>query len=214
MAPPSRYGCDLVCGDIQALGMHMHYGGGLGGFIGCRDEERFVMEYPFRLFGIAETSVPGEWGFGDVAYSRTSFAQREQGKEFVGTAAALWGITAGVYLSLMGPKGMRELGATIMQKSQYAAARLSEIPGVRAPALDAPHFKEFVVNFDGARCTVRKINDHLLAQGIFGGHDLSGDFPELGQSALYCVTELHTQEQLDRLVDAVSCAIEGGECRG
>jgi len=214
MVPPSRYGCDLVCGDIQALGMHMHYGGGLGGFIGCRDEERFVMEYPFRLFGIARTSVPGEWGFGDVAYGRTSFAQREQGKEFVGTAAALWGITAGVYLSLMGPKGMRELGTTIMQKSQYAMARLSEIPGVRAPIFDAPHFKEFVVNFDGTGCTVRKINDHLLAHGIFGGHDLSGDFPGLGQSALYCVTELHTQEQLDSLVDAVSCAIEGGECRG
>ena len=63
--------------------MHMHYGGGLGGFIGCRDEERFVMEYPFRLFGIAETSVPGEWGFGDVAYSRTSFAQREQDRKSV-----------------------------------------------------------------------------------------------------------------------------------
>ena len=214
MVPPSRYGCDLVCGDIHALGIHMHYGGGLGGFIGCRDEERFVMEYPFRLFGIARTSAPGEWGFGDVAYSRTSFARREEGKEFVGTAAALWGITAGVYLSLMGPTGMRELGTTIMQKSQYVVARLSEIPGVRAPVFDAPHFKEFVVNFDGAGCTVRMINDHLLSHGIFGGHDLSCDFPDLGQSALYCVTELHTQDQLDRLVDAVSCAIEGGECRG
>ncbi len=214
MVPPARYGCDLVCGDIQPLGMHMHYGGGLGGFIGCRDEERFVMEYPFRLFGIARTSVPGEWGFGDVAYGRTSFAQREEGKEFVGTAAALWGITAGVYLSLMGPKGMRDLGTTIMQKSQYAMARLSEIPGVRAPAFDAPHFKEFVVDFNGTGRTVRQINEHLLAHGIFGGADLSRDFPELGQSALYCVTEVHTQEQLDYLVEALSCAVKGGDCHG
>ncbi|HNU93821.1 MAG TPA: aminomethyl-transferring glycine dehydrogenase subunit GcvPA [Bacillota bacterium] len=214
MVPPARYGCDLVCGDIQPLGIHMHYGGGLGGFIGCRDEERFVMEYPFRLFGIARTSVPGEWGFGDVAYDRTSFAQREEGREFVGTAAALWAITAGVYLSLMGPKGMRELGTTIMQKSQYAMARLSDIPGVKAPAFDAPHFKEFVVDFSGTGRTVRQINEHLLAHGIFGGQDLSGDFPELGQSALYCVTELHTQEQLECLADALGCAVKGDECHG
>lgn len=212
--PPARYGCDLVVGDIQPLGIHMHYGGGLGGFIGCRDEERFVMEYPFRLFGIARTSVPGEWGFGDVAYERTSFAQREEGREFVGTAAALWGITAGAYLSLMGPKGMRELGVTILQKSHYAMARLSEIPGVKAPAFDAPHFKEFVVDLSGTGRTVRQINEHLLKHGIFGGADLSCDFPELGQSALYCVTEVHTQEQLDCLADALSCAVKGDECHG
>jgi glycine dehydrogenase subunit 1 len=214
IVPPSHYGCDLVCGDIQALGVHLHYGGGLGGFIGCRDEERFVMEYPFRLFGIARTCEQGEWGFGDVAYSRTSFAQREEGKEFVGTAAALWGITAAVYLSLMGPEGMCKLGTTIMQKSQYAMARLSGIPGVKAPAFDAPHFKEFVVDFNGTGRTVQQINEHLLAHGVFGGADLSRDLPNLGQSALYCVTELHTQEHLDYLAEAISCAITGGECSG
>ena len=103
LTPPSNYGADIVCGDIQGLGMHLNYGGGLAGFIATRDEKEFVMEFPSRLFGITKTAVEGEYGFGDVAYERTSFAHREEGKEFVGTAAALWGITAGVYLSLMGP---------------------------------------------------------------------------------------------------------------
>lgn len=209
IVPPAGFGCDLVCGDIQSLGMHMNYGGALGGFIGCRDEERFVMEYPFRLFGIARTCVPGEWGFGDVAYERTSFAQREEGKEFVGTAAALWGITAGVYLALMGPEGMRELGTTIMQKSHYAMECLAKLPGVVAPAFHAPHFKEFVVDFNDTGRTVAQINEHLLAHGIFGGADLSLDFPELGQSALYCVTEVHTVQQLDHLIEALACALKG-----
>jgi len=102
--PPSRYGADIVCGELQPLGIHMQYGGGLAGFIATRDEEHFVMEYPSRLFGITSTSKEGEYGFGDVAYERTSFAQREKGKEFIGTATALWGITAGVYLALLGPK--------------------------------------------------------------------------------------------------------------
>ena len=94
--------------------MHLQYGGGHAGYIGVRDDPRFVMELPSRLFGLAPTSVEGEYGFGDVAYERTSFAVREEGKEWVGTAAALWGITAGVYLALMGPQGMTELGEGIM----------------------------------------------------------------------------------------------------
>ncbi|MFQ5722457.1 MAG: aminomethyl-transferring glycine dehydrogenase subunit GcvPA, partial [Candidatus Aminicenantales bacterium] len=127
LSPPSHYGADIVCGDIQPLGVHMHYGGGLGGFIATRDEEKYVMEYPSRLFGITKTQVEGEYGFGDVAYERTSFAEREEGKEFVGTCAALWGITAAVYLSLMGPKGMQELGEHLLRKSRYTMHRLSEI---------------------------------------------------------------------------------------
>ncbi|MFH1574824.1 MAG: aminomethyl-transferring glycine dehydrogenase subunit GcvPA, partial [Acidobacteriota bacterium] len=124
LAPPADYGADIVCGDIQPLGMHMQYGGGMAGFIATRDEEKFVMEYPSRLFGIAPTRVEGEYGFGDVAYERTSFAVREQGKEWVGTAAALWGITAGVYLALMGPEGMKEIGESIMTRCRYAMLEL------------------------------------------------------------------------------------------
>lgn len=203
IAPPADYGADIVCGDIQPLGIHMQYGGGHGGFIATRDEERYVMEYPSRLFGIAPTRVPGEYGFGDVAYERTSFAQREKGKEWVGTAAALWGITAGVYLALMGPQGMVEIGEGIMARTYYAMARLAEIQGVRVPLFDAPHFQEFVVNLDQTGKTVAEINRALLARGIFGGKDLSREFPELGQSALYCVTEVHQQRDLDRLAEAL-----------
>jgi glycine dehydrogenase subunit 1 len=203
LTPPALYGADIVCGDIQPLGIHIQYGGGHGGFIATHDKEEYVLEYPSRLFGIAPTRVPGEYGFGDVAYERTSFAIREEGKEWVGTAAALWGITAGVYLALMGPQGMADLGEGIMARSRYAAQQMDKINGVQAPLFAAPHFKEFVVNFDATGKTVADINQALLARGIFGGKDLSDEFPELGQSALYCVTEVHTQDDIDRLVAAL-----------
>jgi glycine dehydrogenase subunit 1 len=208
LIPPAEYGADIVCGDIQPLGMHMQFGGGQAGFIASRDEEKYVMEYPSRLFGIAPTVVPGEYGFGDVAYERTSFAIREEGKEWVGTAAALWGITAGVYLSLMGPQGMVELGAGIMARSQYAMLQLDAISGVRAPVFQSPHFKEFMVSFDDSGKSVVEINKALLGEGIFGGLDLSARFPELGQSALYCVTEVHTQADIDTLAKALQEVIE------
>ena len=200
LTPPADYGADIVCGDIQPLGIHMQFGGGHGGFIATHDDEKFVMEYPSRLFGVAPTRVPGEYGFGDVAYERTSFAIREEGKVWVGTAAALWGITAGVYLALMGPQGMVEIGEGIMARARYAMMRLDRLDGVTAPLYRSPHFQEFVVNLDGTGQTVAEVNQALLAQGVFGGKDLSHEFPSLGQSALYCVTEAHTQDDIERLV--------------
>jgi glycine dehydrogenase subunit 1 len=201
--PPVEYGGDIVCGDIQSLGIHMNYGGGHAGFIASRDEEKFVMEFPSRLFGIATTRVEGEYGFGDVAYERTSFAVREEGKEWVGTAAALWGITAGVYLALMGPQGMEELGRGIMQRVRYAVRKLNQVPGVKTRFLVTPHFKEFVVDFNGTGKSVGQINQALYEKGIFGGKDLSAEFPSLGQCTLYCVTEVHTQADIDQLVSAI-----------
>ena len=209
LAPPAKYGADIICGELQPLGIHMNYGGGLSGFISTKNEEKFVMEFPSRLFGIAPTKVEGEYGFGDVAYERTSFGNlREKGKEFVGTQTALWGITAGVYLSLMGPKGMHELGQNIMQKSQYAVKKLNEIKGIKGSRFSGANFKEFVVDFNDTGKTVEEINKILLDKGVFGGKDLSGDFPELGESALYCVTEVHLKEDIDKLVDEIKGIVE------
>jgi len=198
LAPPADYGADIVCGDLQTLGMHMQYGGGHGGFIATHDDERFVQEFPSRLYGIAPTRVEGEYGFGDVAFERTSLAQRENGKEFVGTAAAIWGITAGVYLALMGPVGMKELGESILYRSRYAARELSKIPGVRAPLHEAPFFKEFVVEFESDQ-TAQEINQTLVRYGIFGGKALYREFPDMPHCALYCFTELHSKQDIDRL---------------
>jgi glycine dehydrogenase subunit 1 len=97
---------------------------------------------------------------------------------------------------------MAEVGQTIMQKAQYAARRISELEGVELE-FSTPFFKEFVVRFDGTGRSVAEINRALLGHEIFGGVDLSTEFPELGQSALYCVTEIMTREDIDRLVRAL-----------
>lgn len=203
LAPPSHYGADIVCGDLQPLGMHMNYSGGQAGFIASHNEVKVVSEYPSRLFGIVPTVKEGEYGFGDVAYERTSFAQRENGKESVGTQTALWGITAGVYLALLGPIGMQEVGQTIMQNSQYAAQELNKIAAVTGSRLHSSFFKEFIVDFNKTGYSVEQINQGLLEKKIFGGKDLSLEFPEFGQSALFCVTEVHTKEDIDHLVQAI-----------
>lgn len=199
LSPPAQYGADIVCGDIQPLGIHMEYGG-LAGFIASR--ERYLPEYPLQVAGIARTLRKGEFGFGYITHERTLYVEREKGKDFTGTTVCLWAIVAAVYLALMGPEGMREIGQAIIQKSHYAAELLSKISGVRI--LFSPHFfKEFVVNFDGTGHTVNNVNKQLLKYGIFGGKDLTREFPELGNSALYCVTEIHTKNDLQKLTNAL-----------
>ncbi|AUG75158.1 glycine dehydrogenase subunit 1 [Kitasatospora sp. MMS16-BH015] len=196
LSPPSAYGADLTCGDLQPLGLPMSFGGSHAGFIASADDPVLVAEYPSRLFGLVPTEVPGELGFGDVAYDRTSFALREQGKEWVGTAAALHGIAAGVYLALMGPAGMRELGTTVLARTAYALRRLTEVPGVEAPYAGAAHFADFCLRFTGS-LGAAEVNRELLARGIFGGKVLGAT------DALYCVSETHTKADIDRLADTL-----------
>jgi glycine dehydrogenase subunit 1 len=202
LAPPSDYGADLVVGTAQPLGVHMHYGGGLFGFIASRDDERYISEYPSWLISIAETVREGEYGFGFTKFERTSYIGRDKSKDFLGTVSGLWTIAAAVYMSLMGPKGFQEIGETIIQRAHYAIDALSDLTGVKV-LFPENAFKEFVVNFDGAGKTVESLNKALMDYQIFGGTDLSGDFPELGNSALYCVTEIHSKEDIDKLATSL-----------
>ncbi|MFN0044831.1 MAG: aminomethyl-transferring glycine dehydrogenase, partial [Alphaproteobacteria bacterium] len=79
----------------------------------------------------------------------------------------------------------------------------ADIPGVRV-VFPGGFFKEFVVNFDATGKTVSAIDEALRARGIFGGKNLSREFPELGQSALYCVTEIHDRADIDRLARSLA----------
>ena len=56
--------------------------------------------------------------------------------------------------------------------------------------------------------SVKTINRALLEQGIFGGHDLSIGFPALGQCALYSFTEVHSQEDVATLCEALATILE------
>jgi len=49
-----------------------------------------------------------------------------------------------------------------------------------------------------------EVSAGLLSKGVQGGKDLRREFPELGQSALFCVTEAHSKHQIDALVEAVT----------
>ena len=202
-APPADYGADIVCGDIQPLGIHMSGGAGLGGYLATRQEEKYVMNYPHHLYSLFENSQ-GQFGFARALPERTSYYVREKGVEYLGTCVGLWAVTAAVYLAVMGPEGMRELGENILYKNAYARKKLGVLKGVKEVYAISSCFKEFVLNFDGTGKTVEEINRELLKHRIYGGYDLSRAFPSLGQSMLVCVTEKTEAADIDRLAEVLA----------
>lgn len=201
--PPADYGADISCGEIQPLGIHMSFGAGLGGYLATRQEEKYVMNYPHHLHNIFKNSK-GQFGYSRALPERTSYYVRDKGVEYLGTCVGLWIVTAAVYLALMGPEGMRELGENILYKSNYAQKKLAGLKGVTMPYAGSHSFMEFVLNFDGTGKTVAEINKALLAKHIFGGYDLSREMPQLGQSMLVCVTEKTALSDIDKLADALA----------
>ncbi|MBN9547837.1 MAG: aminomethyl-transferring glycine dehydrogenase subunit GcvPA [Alphaproteobacteria bacterium] len=206
VAPPSAYGADIVVGSLQPLGVHMHGGGGVGGFIASRHEERYAREYPTFLVSIAPTSVEGEHGFGLSLFHQTSYGMRDEGKDWTGNSTYLWTIAGAAYMALLGPQGFVELGRAILGNAHRAARRIGSLGGVTI-VRPAGFFKEFLVDFSATGKSVAEINKALLRHGIFGGIDLSAQEPSLGQTALYCVTEIHGDADIDRLVSALETVL-------
>jgi len=207
LKPPGDYGADIVVGEGQPLGNHMNFGGPLLGIMACRADRRLIWQMPGRIIGLT-VDADGRRAFCMALQAREQHIKRERASSNICTNEALCAVAAAVYLSLLGPKGLRELCETIVYRANYAMRMLDKLPGVKAPLFEAPHFKEFVVNFDNTGLTVEQVNEALLEAGIHGGKPLTSEFPQFGQSALYCVTELHRKSDIDALVGALKAVLE------
>jgi len=201
-ASPGELGADVAIGEGQPLGNHMNYGGPLLGLFACSGE-RLLRQMPGRLIGQTTTKDGSAKAFTMVLQTREQHIRREKATSNICTNEALCALAAATYLSLMGPRGLERLGNAILANSTYAMEQLKELDGLKVPLFEAQHFKEFVVGFDNRGIATSLVNAKLLQRGIQGGICLHDQFPELGQSALYCATECHTHEDIDRLVAAI-----------
>ena len=201
---PGAYGATIATGPTQPLGVNMNAGGGVGGFIASADTERYAREYNTLNISITDTVAEGEYGFGLTLFHQSSYGMREEGKDWTGNSVYLWALAGAAYMSAMGPGGFEEIGHLILARARRAAEAIDAIPGLSVD-LSRPVFKEFVVRFETAN--VAEVHAKLLEHGIFGGKDMTGEPGVAGQAALYCVTEIHTEDDIDRLTAALKEAI-------
>ena len=207
LKPPGSFGADIVVGEGQPLGNHMNFGGPLLGIFACKGDLATIRQMPGRIIGVTNTQDGKGRGFCMVLQTREQHIRRQKATSNICTNEAVCAVASTVYLALLGREGLRELCETIMLKSHYAIRRLSEVEGLKTPALKSPHFQEFTVNF---KRRVDDVHKSLLKLGIHGGKDVSRDFPELEETALYCVTETHAKEDIDALADALEGIMRGG----
>ena len=178
----------------------MNAGGGVGGFIASPDDPTYAREYNTLNISITETVATGEFGFGLSLFHQSSYGSRDEGKDWTGNSVYLWALAGAAYMSAMGPAGFEEVGRLIMARSRYAREAIDAVPGCSVD-LPRPCFKEFVVRYDGR--TAREVDDALRERGLFGGKPITGEPGVEGEAALYCVTEIHTEEDVARLASAL-----------
>lgn len=211
LKPPGEYGADIVVGEGQPLGNPMNFGGPMLGILACQDEMQLIRQMPGRIVGMTTTLDGKRKGFCMALQTREQHIRREKATSNICTDESLCAVAAAAYLALLGPQGLKQLGEAIMSKAHYAMQLLAEMEGIKSPMFKAAHFKEFTVNFDKTKKTVRDVHEGLLRRQIHGGKDISSEFPELGETALYCVTEINSKEDIDHLAAVLEEVLrEGG----
>lgn len=200
---PGDYGADIVVGEGQPLGNPVSFGGPSLGIFACGSDQRLLRQMPGRLIGMTTTLDGKRRGYCMVLQTREQHIRRERATSNICSNESLCAVTAAICLASLGSRGLRELAEICAANAKYAVRKLDGIDGLKAPIFDAPHFNEFTLNCDAAHTSVEKLNTLLLQHNIQGGKPLRGEFPELGETALLCTTELHSREDIDRLASAL-----------
>jgi glycine dehydrogenase subunit 1 len=190
---PGDYGADIVVAEGQSLGSPMAYGGPYLGIMACR--EKFVRRMPGRIAG-ETVDRNGNRCFVLTLQTREQHIRREKATSNICTNQGLFALRATVYLSAMGPQGVREVAELCLHKSRYAAKQLAEVAGLPT-VFKQPTFKEFVVRDPEGR--VEELLADACDAGFFAGVPLGRWYPELADCFLVTVTEKRTKDEIDQL---------------
>jgi glycine dehydrogenase subunit 1 len=194
-----RSGADIAVGEGQPLGAPMASGGPHFGFMCCRQD--FVRQMPGRIVG-RTVDLDGKPGFALTLQAREQHIRRSKATSNICTNQGLVVTAATQYMALLGPQGLAKVAANSHANTVTLADRLAAIPGV-ARAFASPFFHEVVLKLNDsslAGTIAKDVLRALRAQGILGGLDITGWYPELGQAILVCVTETKTTGDLDHYV--------------
>lgn len=179
-------GADIATGEGQALGLPMNFGGPYLGFMATT--EKLTRKLPGRIVG-QTTDNKGERAFVLTLQGREQHIRREKASSNICSNQAHCALTASIYLSAMGPEGLRDVATQCYSKAHYLQKELSKIKGFE-PVYDVTFFNEFMTN---SPIDPIKLNEMLQEKGILGG------LPEKDK-LLWCVTELNSKEDIDELV--------------
>jgi glycine dehydrogenase subunit 1 len=200
LEPPGALGTDIAVGEGQPLGIPMSYGGPHLGIFACRQE--LVRQMPGRIAG-QTVDANGTRGFVNTLQTREQHIRREKATSNICTNEALAAIHAAVYLSLLGPDGLRAAARAGVARAHSLAKRLAAIP--TCSVVNAgPFFDRFTLRCEMGGWDLRlallergiqvEATASYFVEGKRRGHDF----------VIIQCTELTTEADADSLVDAVA----------
>ncbi|HJW66349.1 MAG TPA: aminomethyl-transferring glycine dehydrogenase subunit GcvPA [Gaiellaceae bacterium] len=186
---PGDYGCAIAIGEGQGAGNYLSYGGPHYGFIAARND--FIRRMPGRIVG-ETTDAAGERGYVLTLQTREQHIRREKATSNITTNQTLLALAGLVYLSWLGPEGLKEVGEACIALAAHAKERL----GREVVFADKTTFKEFAVRVGRP---AQEVVREARARGVHPGYVLGRDYSGLDDVLLVALTERRTPEEIDRL---------------
>ena len=191
---PGEWGADIACGDAQSLGLPLNFGGPYIGYL-CTTSA-LVRKMPGRLVG-ATTDVDGKRCFVLTMQAREQHIRREKATSNICTAQGFMCLYVAAYLSLMGPKGLREVNELSYSGAHYLYDRLVEMESF-SPVYDGPFLNEFALRYTGT------MDLHDLRQALaYLGYQPGVVAEGTADIVIFAVTEQRTKEEMDHFVDEI-----------
>ncbi len=214
LKPPGQWGqkgADIACGEGQPLGVPLASGGPYYGFLCCKQE--FVRQLPGRIVG-RTVDQNGKQGFVLTLQAREQHIRRAKATSNICTNQGLLVTASTIFMSLLGPEGLRKMAIASYQLAKYLREKVASIQGVQV-LFQGPIFHEFVMKLNQP---VDHVLRELAQHNIQGGFQLTHAYPELGECLLVCVTETKTVEDLNvfaaQLAAAMNSTMNTKECQG
>ncbi|MGZ4396366.1 MAG: aminomethyl-transferring glycine dehydrogenase subunit GcvPA [Gaiellaceae bacterium] len=194
---PGNYGCAMAIGEGQGAGNYQSFAGPHYGFLAAKRD--YIRRLPGRIIG-ETTDLNGERGYVLTLQTREQHIRREKATSNITTNQTLLALGGLVYLSWLGPRGIREVGETCMGLGAYAKERLTGA-GFELAFPERATFKECAVHVGrNAKDVIRAARE----RGVHPGYALGRDYPGLDDVLLVAVTEKRSPADVDRLVEVLT----------
>jgi glycine dehydrogenase subunit 1 len=190
---PGEYGADIVVGEGRAFGNPLDFGGSGLGIFACKKE--YIRQIPGRIIGMTNDSQ-GNRAFCMSMQTREQHIRRARATSNICTNEGLCALSACIYMSLLGGRGLQMLSKTNFKQGQKLEEMIVSLDGFEK-RFNSSHFNEFVIKSSKPS---KIINKKLLENNIQGGLLLNREYPELKNCMLFGVTEIHTEDDMKKLV--------------
>ena len=197
LRPPGDYGADIVIGEGQILGNPISFGGPLLGVFATK--MKYVRKMPGRLIGMSKDSG-GRRAYIMTLQTREQHIRRGRATSNICSNEALCALMSTLYLAYLGSNGLRKIAKKNMENAKKLMNMLQK-EDFKTPHFNAPHFNEFLLDLPK---NPHVVNKELLKRGVQGGYPINeGCYRGVGNSMLLCTTEMHTEEDMIKLVTAL-----------